>query len=88
MKKTRVVIKVPKVTVERFGKDHDDEWGYCVKADHEIHLEKRIPARLAAEVIVHEHLHVAFPDATEHRVNTIARNIGNVLWKQGFRKPK
>jgi len=86
MSRTRVSTRRPTVIVERFHKVDEDKWGYCYKPKREIHLEVRTPARLKAEIAIHEHLHCAFPDAAEKAILQIAGHIGDTLWNLGFRQ--
>jgi hypothetical protein len=88
MSKTRVITKIPKVITRYFNNKERKNYGYSDKDIQEIHLDKRVMKRFGAEIIIHEHLHCAFPDASEREITTIAGTIGDYLWEAGYRKVK
>jgi len=44
--------------------------------------------RTVLDTGIHEALHASEPRMTEKRVVRIAKNVRNLLWKMGYRRPK
>jgi hypothetical protein len=51
-----------------------------------IEIEERQRPREWLSTLVHEALHVAFPDMAEKRVTAAERKIADILWRAGLRR--
>jgi len=49
-------------------------------------LDKKLKGKKHLEIIIHEKLHMLFPDLTEEVITKKARELCQVLWKDGYRK--
>ena len=85
---TRVITRKPKVEFRSLAKEEPDLHGYCYKSLRQIVIDTRIPNRTEAEIIIHEHLHNAFPGIRERDIAKIAGVIGDSLWNRGYRRIK
>lgn len=78
MKKT-IRIKERKLGRER-------AWGLAYKSDGLIEIDPRMVARRYLDTLIHEMLHILFPDASETKVNRAARAIAIAAWEKGYRR--
>lgn len=59
--------------------------GYAY-SDGLIEIDPRQPAREYLDTLVHESLHLAFPELGEAEIDKSARFISTILWRQNYRK--
>ena len=73
--------------VVRFKKlGRNRAFGMCDWDNKEILIDERQTGRNKFETIIHEHLHRMRPDWSEKQVTSDARDLGEALWKMGYRK--
>ena len=63
-----------------------DAWGYAYDKEREIELDSRMDDELMLSTAAHEVLHVVFPFLTEAAVDEAGDEIGDVLFRLGFRR--
>jgi hypothetical protein len=73
-----------KVVERRLGKEK--AWGQCTPAEGLIELDTRLSARRHCEVLLHEALHLAFPDMGEKEVDRAGKLLRDVIWSQNYRR--
>ena len=59
--------------------------GYAY-SDGLIEIDPRQPPREYLDTLVHESLHLAFPEMEEAEIDKNARFITAILWRQNYRK--
>jgi hypothetical protein len=60
-------------------------WGLAHHDGHYIEVDERLRGKKRMEIIVHECLHLLFPDASEKEIETKSIILTNTLWQQGYR---
>lgn len=53
---------------------------------NEILIDPRQAPKDRMDTLIHESLHVIFPEFTEKEVEKTARILTRILWQQGYRK--
>ena len=61
-------------------------WGYAYVNLDRIELHNKLKGIKHLEILLHEKLHLLFPDHDEKAINRMGKDIANVLWKDGYRK--
>ena len=61
-------------------------WGYAYDTDREIELDERMDDSTMLSTAAHEVLHIVFPFLTENAVDEAGIEIGDVLFRLGFRR--
>lgn len=51
-----------------------------------IEIDPRQPSREYLDTILHEGLHLIFPNLPERKVAAVSRKLTRLVWKQGFRR--
>jgi hypothetical protein len=72
-----------KVKYQKLGKQK--VWGL---ADSEgvIYLDSRLKGKKHLEILIHESLHLLYPDAEEEEVEEKSISLCNLIWKQRYRR--
>jgi hypothetical protein len=73
-----------KVVERKLGREHTLEKAF--QGLNEIHIGPRQPPKEYLDTLVHEALHLAFPDLNEEAISEGASMVARVLWAQNFRK--
>lgn len=73
-----------KVVERKLGREH--ALGEAFQGLNEIHIDPRQPPKEYLDTLVHESLHLAFPDLNEEAVSDGATMVARILWAQNFRK--
>jgi hypothetical protein len=60
--------------------------GLAYKGYDEIHVDERMNKKPYMLVVIHELLHIYFPELSEKEVDRVSRKICNDLWKLKFRR--
>lgn len=63
-------------------------WGLFYHASKKIEIDPRQASRHYLYVLIHELLHMSFPELTEEGVVRAARLIAKGVWQQNFRRIK
>lgn len=61
-------------------------WGWAYIAEDKIELYHKLKGKKHLEILLHEKMHLLFPDHEEQAIRRISKDICNVLWKDGYRK--
>jgi len=76
----------PKIVFRKLGKEkalgqatHDQRYPL-------IEIDPRLGAKRQLEVLIHEASHLAIPDASEGKIDSIGKYICEVLWRQNYRR--
>jgi len=77
MSRTKVVYKRLKVA-----------WGYAYVSEDKIELYDKLKGRKHLEILIHEKLHLLFPDLDEKAIVRHSRELSSLLWKQSYRRVK
>ena len=56
------------------------------KLPRKILIDERLKGRAKLETIIHEFLHVCFPQVSEEHITEAARDIAKALWALGYRE--
>lgn len=51
-----------------------------------IELDPRMKPKKYMEILLHEKLHLLFPDWSENKVNKTAKALGKLMWDNKYRK--
>ena len=72
-----------KVKYQKLGKQK--VWGL---ADSEgiIYLDSRLKGKKHLEILIHESLHLLYPDADEDEIVNKSISLCNLIWKQRYRR--
>lgn len=60
-------------------------WGYAYINQNKIILYDKLKGKKHLEIILHEKLHILFPDLDEDAVIRYSRGICDLLWSEGYR---
>ena len=72
------------------------EWlhGFCSSPDNpfdrdvrEIWIDPKLRGQERMESLIHEGTHAELPTLTEEQVTALGRNIKDLLWRDGYRRP-
>ncbi len=65
-------------------------WGYAFVNENKIalwdQLKHRKYAKKHLEVLIHEKLHIMFPDLAEDAILAHGKDLSQFLWENGYRK--
>lgn len=62
--------------------------GQAWQGENLIEIDPRQPPKEYLDTLIHESLHIIFPELSERKVNTAARKLSALLWKEKYRKVK
>ena len=74
MKKTKVVYKKLRTA-----------WGDAYIHENKIVLYDKLKGKKHLEIIIHEKLHLIFPDLEEEAIKRHGKSISDLLWSEGYR---
>ena len=60
--------------------------GWAEEGANKIEIDSRLKKLQRLETIIHEILHLAFPNSSESQILKAEKMVGRTLWKQGYRK--
>ena len=73
-----------KITEKKLAREKAE--GQAYKKARKIEIDPRLTNRTRLETLIHELLHVLFPDMTEYRVRKTALELCDRLWEDGYRR--
>jgi hypothetical protein len=76
-------VKHPKVTERKLGRER--ALGQAFSETKEIEIDPRQDSKEYIDSLIHEWLHVEFPDWTERKVAGKSRKLSGFLWKHKLR---
>ena len=81
-KKTKIV----EVKLGRHRVAGRSVYGFALKDRNKILIDPRQRGRTYLDTIIHEKLHLLFPDWSESKVITAARELTLLLWNHSYRR--
>ena len=72
-----------KVIYKKLGKQK--VWGLADSTGI-IYLDSRLKAKKHLEILIHETLHLLYPDAEEDEIVNKSISLCNIIWKQRYRR--
>jgi len=76
--------RLPKVVWRKLGREQ--AWGQATIDDNLIEIDIRLGAKRQTEVLLHEGLHLAFPQMTEADVDRAGKLLSRLMWSQNYRR--
>jgi hypothetical protein len=73
-----------KVIEKKLGREK--AYGMVFPPSSKIYIDPRQTPKSYLGTLIHEKLHVMFPDWSETRVRKAEKELANLLWKSGYRK--
>lgn len=70
-----------KVIYRKLGRER--VWG---QADDFVEIDPRLKGKKHLEILIHESLHVLFPNASEDEIENKAIRLTNTLWDEKYRR--
>jgi hypothetical protein len=61
-------------------------YGFALKTRNKILIDPRQKGRTYMDTLIHEKLHILFPDWSETKVLSTAREITGMLWLHSYRR--
>jgi hypothetical protein len=78
--------KWPKILIIERKLGREKAEGQCFKDDGLIEIDPTLPPKHYLEAVIHEMIHVIYPEATEKEVLKIGKELSNQLWKLKYRR--
>jgi len=72
------------VTDKKLGRERAA--GQAWQGENLIEIDPRQSHKDYMDTLIHESLHIFFPDWSEYKVKTTAKKIAAVLWDENYRK--
>ena len=60
--------------------------GLAYQGEGLIEIDPRQTSKEYMDTVIHESLHMFFPDWTERKVKVSSRKLSSILWKYGYRR--
>lgn len=76
--------KAPKIVEKKLGRER--AWGQSYAGEKMIEIDPRLRSKRRLTVLLHEALHVHFPDMSETAVDKASIFLGNIAWNDGYRR--
>lgn len=75
--------RLPKIVVRKLGKEKS--WGLA-HADNLIELDSSLRGYRYLLYLIHEYMHIRYPDWSETKVRKESSVFARLIWKQMFRR--
>ena len=77
----------PTIVEKNLGRErvHGQVWGY-MDDNPLIEIDARLKGKERLVILVHEAIHVAFPNMNERQVIRAGKLVGSVLWSDNYRR--
>lgn len=72
-----------KVVFRKLGRENND--GQAWQEDNLIEIDPRQTQKEMLDTVIHEKLHIVFPDWDEPKVTKTSKKLSSFLWKLGYR---
>lgn len=73
-----------KVLYKKLGKHK--VWGFAHLGDNEIEIDIRVKSKKHLELLIHESMHILFPEAEEEEVELKSIILTNTIWGEHYRR--
>lgn len=60
-------------------------WGLAYVDQNKIELYDGLKGKKHLEILIHEKLHLMFPDIEEKAILRMGKDMSDILWKEGYR---
>jgi hypothetical protein len=77
-------VKKIKVTYKKLGKEK--VYGFANLGDNEIEIDPRLKGKKHLEIMLHECLHILYPEAEEDEIVRNSIILTNTLWWEHYRR--
>ncbi len=77
-------MKKIKVTYKKLGKEK--VYGFANLGDNEIEIDPRLKGKKHLEIMLHECLHILYPEAEEDEIVRNSIILTNTLWWEHYRR--
>lgn len=67
-------------------KNLKDAHGYAYPKDNIIELDLKLKGRKHLEILIHESLHILYPERAEEFIEVEAAKLTRILWKENYRR--
>jgi hypothetical protein len=61
-------------------------WGWAHIHQDKIELYNGLKGKQHLTIIIHEKLHLMFPDHDEKSIRRMSKDVAELLWRDGYRK--
>jgi hypothetical protein len=78
--------KIKEMKLGRFKVEGHNVYGFALMGKNEIYIDSRLKGRKHMDTLIHEKLHLLFPEWSETRVIQTSRALTAVLWSQSYRR--
>jgi len=78
--------KRKKIKIEEKKLGRERAWGQMFSGENKIQIDPRLKAKRRLTIVIHECLHVLFPNMSETIVDKASIKIGKVLWEDRYRR--
>lgn len=75
-----------KIKIQEKKLGREKAYGMCYEGKNEIIVDPRQDSKEYMNTVIHESLHVLFPDWSETKVIKISNTLTNTLWECDYRK--
>lgn len=77
-------MKKIKVIYKKLGRHK--VYGFANCGYNEIEIDSRVKSKKHLELVIHESLHILFPDAEEEEIESKAIILTNTIWGEQYRR--
>jgi hypothetical protein len=85
-KKSIKTTKCGKITIIEKKLGREKALGLAYQGEGLIEIDPRQSNKAYLDTLIHEGLHILFPDWSEYKVKKSANKMSEILWKSGYRK--
>jgi len=72
-----------KVVYRKLGREGD--WGRAFFNKNKIEVEQRTRGKMKMRIVIHETLHILFPELPEYKIRKSEKIMSDVLWSENYR---
>jgi len=73
-----------KIIYKKLGREK--VYGFANLGDNEIEIDNRLKGKKLLELIIHESLHILYPEAEEDEIENNSITLTNTIWHENFRR--
>jgi hypothetical protein len=78
--------KLKKIRVKYSKLGREKVWGYAHMGDGMVELDERLRGKKHLEILLHESVHLLFPEMDEDGVIDVSVVLTKLLWSEGYRR--
>lgn len=80
--------KKPLIKIVERKLGHERAFGQAWRGEGLIEIDPRQSSRNYLDTLIHEGMHIVFPDMSEYKVRRSANQLSSLVWRQNFRRIK